>query len=547
MKENSHIDKKSLALLQGKNAGWKELAKDCVCFANSIGGKILIGIEDKEELPPENQKIDIELIESISKKIPGLTLNVGISPRIVKAQNGGEYIELNVLRSEQSIASTTDGRYYIRVSDECRPVLPDELARLASEKNSFIWEERVVKKIQLSECDSNKLNNFLGDIQSSERVSQFVKEMSGDEITEHYFLTNNGELTNLGVLWIGKRRDRATLYYAPSVQFIKYDENETKVFKTVWDDFSQNPKELIDDILNQIPEWNEFVEVSDGIFRKNIYNYPTEVIRELIANAFAHRNYTMRGDIFINLFHDRLEIHSPGLLPLGVTPANILTKSVQRNHLISKLFFDLKLMEKEGSGFDKVYEILLGNAKEIPEVYEGDDRVVVTIKKQITNNDVLKLMDKASKEFSLKQRELITLGIIAQSEGITAIDLSKTLNINKPNGLLHWIGRLMDFYIIQSSGKTKGTLYFVNPDFLKYSDFIERTNLKRIEPHRLKELIYEDIKNYPDSSISEINKRIGEDINKRTLKAKLDEMIEKELIVRIGERKSTRYFINNTA
>ena len=98
----------------------------------------------------------------------------------------------------------------------------------------------------------------------------------------------------------------------------------------------------------------------------------------------------MRGDIFINLYSDRLEIHSPGLLPLGVTPENILTKSVQRNPLLAKLFYDLKLMEKEGSGYDKVYELLLGNGKEVSIVFEGEDRVVVTIKKQIISNDVLR-------------------------------------------------------------------------------------------------------------------------------------------------------------
>lgn len=44
MRENQFIEKKKLELITGKNAGWKELAKDCVCFANSRGGKILIGI-----------------------------------------------------------------------------------------------------------------------------------------------------------------------------------------------------------------------------------------------------------------------------------------------------------------------------------------------------------------------------------------------------------------------------------------------------------------------------------------------------------------------
>lgn len=48
MEENSHFDRKSLKLVQGKTADWPELAKDCVCFANGVGGEIHIGIEDEK-------------------------------------------------------------------------------------------------------------------------------------------------------------------------------------------------------------------------------------------------------------------------------------------------------------------------------------------------------------------------------------------------------------------------------------------------------------------------------------------------------------------
>lgn len=544
MRENSHFDKKSLSIVTNK-ANWKELAKDCVCFANGVGGKILIGIEDDQDAPNPKQRIDDFVIEQINKRIPGLTIHVAIMPQIVTHKNGGQYIELNVLRSKQSIASTTDGKYYMRVSDECKPIMPDHIERLASEKSTFTWEERIVRKYELKDCDTDKLKRFLGDIEGSERISSFIKQKAQEEICEHYFLIDSeGFMTNLGVLWLGTRQQRALLHYAPSVQFIKYDDNEKKINKKVWDDFDLNPKELINNILNDLPEWNEFVEISDGIFRKNIYNYPPEAIREIIANAFAHRNYTMQGDIFINLYSDRLEIHSPGLLPLGVTPSNILTKSVQRNTFLSKLFYDLKLMEKEGSGYDKVYEVLLENGKQVPQVYEGDDRVVVTLKKQIVSRNVLKLMDKASKELQLRQKEVITLGMIAQKEGVSATELSKSLNVSQPNGLQHWIGRLNDLRVILSKGKTKGTFYYVNPKFIRTTDFVEKTNLKRIEPHRLKELIYEDLKNYPQSSIGEINQRIGYEIKQRTLKVQLDKMIGDDSIYKEGERRWTKYSIN---
>jgi ATP-dependent DNA helicase RecG len=146
--ENQQFDRKSISFLKGRNTDWDELAKDCVCFANATGGKIFIGIEDKETLPPVNQKIiDKSLPEKIVKHINQLTINTGVMASIITATNQSQYIEITILRSAQTIASTTDGRYYMRVSDVCRPVPPDEMARLAADKNAFIWEEQTSKRV----------------------------------------------------------------------------------------------------------------------------------------------------------------------------------------------------------------------------------------------------------------------------------------------------------------------------------------------------------------------------------------------------------------
>ena len=54
--EDIFYEKKSLKLFSSKDIDWKELAKDCVCFANSKGGIINIGIEDSDDMPPSEQK-----------------------------------------------------------------------------------------------------------------------------------------------------------------------------------------------------------------------------------------------------------------------------------------------------------------------------------------------------------------------------------------------------------------------------------------------------------------------------------------------------------
>lgn len=544
MKENSLRDKKSLRAITKANSDWDELAKDCVCFANAQGGSIFFGIEDSDGLPPAGQKIPEHLPAKLQKQIQGRTINVSVIPQVKLAENGAEYLELLVQRNATAIASTSNGRYYMRVDDDCKPILPDELTRLLADKGAFVWETQSYLKVSNKEYDVEKLSQFLTDVQDSDRVSRFVKDKSQEELMEHYFFTSGNYLTNLGVLWIGKRIHRARLLYAPSIQFIKYDEHEQKVNKLLWDDYSKNPKELIQAVMTEVPDWKEGIEIADGIFRKNVSNYDEAVIRELLANALVHRPYTTKGDIFINLHPDRLEIHNPGLLPLGVTSQNILHKSVQRNPHLAKVFYDLKLMEKEGSGYDKIYESLLSSGKPIPEPVEEFDRVKVTVRKRIVNKHVIQFIEKVHQEFQLRSKEIISLGLIAQHTSLTAIEFGAILGLEEKDAIKTWLGRLPDFKLVKSKGKTKGTSYYVEPAVLKKHEFKGQTSLKNVPSHRLDALIHEDLTRYGKSAISEIHQRIGKEIPLRTLRYQLNQLLEKGAIVKEGEKKGTKYFID---
>lgn len=544
MEENKNIDKKSLKFLNGKNTDWNELAKDCVCFANAQGGFIYIGIEDKATFPAEKQKItDRNLPDIIQKNIAHRTVNVGIAVTIETAENKAEYIKIQVFRNAQTIASTTDGKYYVRVHDECKPVPPDEMARLAADKNAFVWEEQITKRVPASEFDEVKKRTFLNDIRNSQRVSRFIKEMDDEELLDFYFIQKNGFLTNLGILWIGKRNDRASLLYPPAIQVIRYDDKEEKVWKLLLDDYFSNPKELLERVLNDVPDWQESVEVSEGMFRKNIPFFPVEVVRELVVNALVHRTYTTRGDIFINIYPDRMEIHSPGRLPFGVTPKNILSKSIRRNEHLSKIFYDLGLMEKEGSGYDLVYAKLLGSGKPLPIVKETDERVTVIVKKQFVSKEVVRLMDRASNDFSLKQKEQISLGLLAQQQSYTALEISNILNQNEEVGLRYWLGRLIELELVIKTGKGKGTQYAVNPEFIRKINFKGKTNLKNIEDYRLEELIYKDLTAYPNSGFGEIHQRIGMEINKHKVRRLLKQMVDNGQLKTEGVKKWTKYSI----
>ena len=440
--EGQTLDRKSLRYALGRHEDADGLACVCVGFANAMGGVILLGIEDGQDEPPGGQKVPEELPDRLRKRIAQITVNVGVAIRKVTAGNGADFVEVQVFRNEQGIAATSDGRYFIRVSDETRRLMPDDLGRLMAEKNSFVWELQTTQRVSAHGFDKAKLADFVKRVRASDRVSEFVR---------------------------GK------------------------------------------------PEG------------------------ELLANALVHRPYMQRGDIFLNLYPDRLEVHNPGLLPIGVTPSNILHTSSKRNPHLAKVFYDLKLMEGEGSGFDRMYEVLLSSGRPIPDVQQGDDRVVVTVRKQIARTSIVDFMVKADLTLQPTQRELITLGLLAQHEALTAIELVKVLELSRAEDLKHWIGRLKDWGVVSSRGRTKATEYFVEPDVLRKLEFQGGTTLKGIERHRLRELILRDLEIYRKASISEIHGRIGAEIPRRKIRRELGELVAENEIGSQGVKRSTVY------
>lgn len=541
MEENSLYDKKSLREITGKSADWNEVAKDCVAFSNAQGGVIDYGIEDDADAPPADQKVSEDVAINLEKKINGKTHNVSAHAEILTHENGGQYIRLHIARGTSS-ASTTSGKYFTRVSDESRSLTGDDITRLSAEKGYYRWEDEE-SKWSWKDSDKEKLNMLLQNLRNSNRVSDFVKQKEDKELLDYYFLTveESDKMTNLGVLFIGTQSQRGRLMNAPVVQCIQFDQYGDKVWKYLIDDFTKNPQEIIEAIWNNVPVWRESNEISDGLFRKEIPAYDEAVVRELTCNALVHRPYTVRGDIFINIHPDRIEVVNPGALPLGVTPQNILHKTVKRNEHFANLCYALRMMEREGSGYDKMYEVLLSNGKQIPIVEEGDDYVKAIVGRRIISQEAIKVIRYALQVTELRQKQIICLGLIAQHESISAADLIKLLNLKNRDALSPWLDKLVDDGIVETSGRKKGKEYRVCSHILKESGYKGQTSLKRIEPYRLRELIIEDLKIYECASLRDIQQRIGDEISYQKLWKQLDNMIKEGILESTGKNRWTKY------
>lgn len=398
--ETQHFDQKSLRIITGSTADWAALAADCVCFANASGGCLRIGVEDGQTLPPAAQRLPVGLLDRVRKRIGELTVNVQVAPALGVAENGGEYIDLVVARAV-GVASTADGRYFLRVGDACRPVLGDDVLTLLNDRPQLPWETMRSPGVPLADAAPEKVVALLQVLRASDRVKGSVKDKGDAELLAHYGLCEGEVLTHLGVLLVGRPADRARLGSAPVVQAIKYDELDQKVNKWLWADYALSPLELVEAIWLEIPDFHESYELPDGLLRQKLPAYDPRVVRELLVT--------------------RLEL--------------------------------------------------------------------------------------------------------AHADELQAA----------------WLGRLLTLGLVQSTGKTQATRYFVAPTLLKGSGLEGKTTLTRMEPYRLRALIVEDLARYPDSSSGDINRRVGPEVPYRSLKRALDELTENGQVQHKGQLRGRRY------
>ena len=111
-----------------------------------------------------------------------------------------------------------------------------------------------------------------------------------------------------------------------------------------------------------------------GARRVDRWEYPEEVIREIVVNALIHRDYSIAGtDIAVSIFTDRLEVQSPGRLPNTVTVDSMrLGMRYSRNQTLVNVMRDYGYMEARGMGIrNKVIPLMRDHNGTNPDLIEG--------------------------------------------------------------------------------------------------------------------------------------------------------------------------------
>ena len=451
------------------SASYDELARDVVAFSNKKGGFLFVGIVDAtKEINHDfiyNEQKFFDLVKQVQDRtVPTITL---IPHKL--SVDGTDLLVLEIPFSLQ-LHSTTRGEFLIRDNNGNRRIEAYEMPTIMAEKNLIVYDQKAWPlRFAMKEYDA--VGNSLPGWQDKARIERLMKMLPSDspylrqplqEALESLGLTKetDGEITatTAGLLFIGNDRALKELPYA-TINYNHYFPDGTyRHFE-----YSGNIIETVQACFSQLKSEIQQKEFHFGLFREYVEDYSEVVLRELLINAVAHRDYSRLQGIQIRKYPSHIEFESPGPFPDGVTPENFLRKTNPRNPNIMDLLREIGYAEKAGSGFDKIFTDLLSKGKQFPTPEETDFSITFRIEAEVISS---RLMELAAEYRQLQGRDmeidgLLVLKAILENKRLTMHQLESLPFVSKYT-LHRTVDELKEQEFIETTGKTSGLYYMIH-------------------------------------------------------------------------------------
>jgi ATP-dependent DNA helicase RecG len=248
-----------------------------------------------------------------------------------------------------------DGRYLSREAASNRPLSPTALRRLILERGETTFESELARQARKDDLDWNQAETYAAGLSGMGGISPEQVLIKRGCLARQ----PDGELapTNAGILLFGK--DPQQFIRGSDITAARFAGSEMGDVFTRQDINGTLPQQIRRAETFLVDNLRKGVQLGVRMARTEQLEYPLKAVRELVVNAVAHRDYSIRGDgIRLYLFSDRLEITSPGGLPGPVTVDNIVDERFSRNSAIVQALSDLGFIERLGYGVDRVIALM---------------------------------------------------------------------------------------------------------------------------------------------------------------------------------------------
>lgn len=322
-----------------------EIYKEVIAFANTDGGTIYIGIDDKgnviglENVDDSYTRLTNGIRDAIQPDVTMFIRYVLQEDKVIRIEVGEGSYKPYYLKSK----GLKPNGVYVRQGASSAPASQELIRKMIKDTDGDQFEDMRTMEQELTfEEAENTFKNY------------------GVEFSEDKFITlglinlHDDHYTNLALLLSDQCKH--------TVKVAVFADEDKTIFKDA-KEFEGSIFRQLDDTYSYLLLCNRTMSTFQGLNRIEKKDYPEEALREALLNAMVHRDYSFSGSIIINVNDSEIEFISIGGLLPGLSVEDIQSGISQpRNRKLAEIFHRLKLIESYGTGIRRIYKLYENNS-----------------------------------------------------------------------------------------------------------------------------------------------------------------------------------------
>lgn len=326
--------------MQYKSQMIDDIYKEVIAFANTDGGVIYIGIDDKGNLTGIDNvdetytRLTNGIRDAIAPDVTMFVRYVLQDNKVIQIEVGEGSYKPYYLKSK----GMKPNGIYVRQGASSVQASPAQIRKMIKDSDGDVFEEMRAPQQELSFEEAERtFMRYKVDFSEEKYIALGLRNIHDDQYT------------NLAMLLSDQCQH--------TTKIAVFGDEENITFKDA-KEFGGSIFKQLDDSYTYLTLCNRTAATFKGLERVELSDYPEDALREALLNALVHRDYSYSGSIIINVNDSCIEFISIGGLLPGLSADDIRNGISQpRNRKLAEIFHRLRLIESYGTGIRKIYAL----------------------------------------------------------------------------------------------------------------------------------------------------------------------------------------------
>lgn len=419
------------------NFEFETLVKYCAALANEGGGRVILGVTDKQPRRVVGSQAFREIERTKAGLIERLRLRVEADEL---AHPDGRVVVFTIPSRPLGVPIGYRGSYWMRGGQDLVPMTPDRLKRIFDEVG-LDFSAEACSRATLADLDPRAIERFRALWRRKSGI-ETLESASVQQLLSDAELLVEGKVTNAALVLLGTR-EALGKYLGQAEVIFEYRSSEAPGPAQQRVEYRIGALLFLDELWNVVNLRNDAQHFQDGLYIWDVPTFSEAASREAFLNAIAHRDYRDVGSVFVRQYPRRLEIVSPGGFLPGITSENFLWKQAPRNRRIAETFSKCGLVDRAGQGADRMLKACILESKPRPDLSGTDDyQVWLTLHGEVQDQRFLRFLEKLGPDRlgTITTADLLVLDLVHRDQPIPS-DLRVHLAPWVEQGVIERVGQ----------------------------------------------------------------------------------------------------------